>query len=256
MRDLGLAHVRGVPLAVKQDEAADPQRVGLLGTTALVPGPNRLADDVEKVFAIEEHPRAVEDALASVRANSIDNVLIREGKVERHLPELKDHKLYAAILDPPPEGCGRFIINTLAKVVRPERLIYVSQNPQSFAQEAVVFEDRGYRLTSVLPVDPAPHPGAIELEAVTIGQDGVREADVLGHDETNRTLATMLAAMEPPHFPVALGVLYCDPAPSYERSVMAQIDEASRACPTATSTLSCARATPGGSRRSIGRAQG
>ena len=70
------------------------------------------------------------------------------------------------------------------------------------------------------------NPGVIELEAVTIGRDGVREADVLVHDETNRTLATMLAAMEPPHFPVALGVLYCDPAPSYERSVMAQIDEA------------------------------
>ncbi|MCH7889567.1 MAG: 2-oxoacid:ferredoxin oxidoreductase subunit beta [Proteobacteria bacterium] len=75
------------------------------------------------------------------------------------------------------------------------------------------------------------NPGAIELEAVTIGEDGVREADVLVHDETNRTLATMLAAMEPPHLPVALGVLYCDPAPSYERSVMAQIDEATSRLP-------------------------
>jgi 2-oxoglutarate ferredoxin oxidoreductase subunit beta len=58
-------------------------------------------------------------------------------------------------------------------------------------------------------------PGAIELQAVTIGQDGVREEDLLVHDATNRTLATMLAAMEPPQMPVALGVLYCDPAPAF-----------------------------------------
>ena len=69
-------------------------------------------------------------------------------------------------------------------------------------------------------------PGAVELEAVTIGEDGIAEADLLVHDETNRALAVMLAAMEPPRFPVALGVIYCNPAPSYEASVHAQIEEA------------------------------
>ncbi len=63
--------------------------------------------------------------------------------------------------------------------------------------------DRGIRLK----------PGALELEVVTIGEGGVAEADLLVHDETNRTLAQMLAAMEPPDFPVALGVLLCDPGP-------------------------------------------
>jgi 2-oxoglutarate/2-oxoacid ferredoxin oxidoreductase subunit beta len=49
------------------------------------------------------------------------------------------------------------------------------------------------------------------LQAVTIGEDGVAEADILVHDATNRTLATMLAAMQPPAMPMALGVLYCNP---------------------------------------------
>ncbi len=66
-------------------------------------------------------------------------------------------------------------------------------------------------------------PGALTLETVTIGTDGVSEADMVVHDETNRTLATMLVAME---MPVALGVLYCDPAQSYEASIRAHIDEA------------------------------
>ncbi len=64
------------------------------------------------------------------------------------------------------------------------------------------------------------------LETVTIGENGVSEADILVHDETNRTLATMLAAMAPPDMPVALGVLYCDPAASYDDNVMAQIEHA------------------------------
>ena len=66
-------------------------------------------------------------------------------------------------------------------------------------------------------------PSALELEVVTVGEDGVTPDDVLIHDETNRVLATMLVAMEPPHLPVAIGVLYCDPKPTYGGQVRDQI---------------------------------
>ena len=65
-------------------------------------------------------------------------------------------------------------------------------------------------------------PGTFTLEKVILGENGITEADLLVHDETNRTLATMLAEMEGPEFPVALGVLFCDPASSYEDTVAAQ----------------------------------
>ena len=64
------------------------------------------------------------------------------------------------------------------------------------------------------------------MKVVTIGQDGVSEADILVHDEKNRMLGTMLAGLEPPKFPVALGVIYADPSPTYERSVLAQNEAA------------------------------
>ena len=57
--------------------------------------------------------------------------------------------------------------------------------------------------------------------------------DVLVHDETNRTLASMLATMEPPTFPVAIGVLYCNPGPSYVESLRNQSDTAKAAAPKA-----------------------
>jgi 2-oxoglutarate/2-oxoacid ferredoxin oxidoreductase subunit beta len=66
--------------------------------------------------------------------------------------------------------------------------------------------ERGLRLT----------PGKLELEVVPAGND------VMLHDETNRVLAQLLAVLEPPAFPVALGVLYCNPAPSFETELDAQ----------------------------------
>jgi len=68
--------------------------------------------------------------------------------------------------------------------------------------------------------------GLFELEVVTIGKDGITEADILIHDETNRALANMLAFMEPPLFPVAIGVLYCRPTTSYEDGVREHMNEA------------------------------
>jgi 2-oxoglutarate ferredoxin oxidoreductase subunit beta len=65
-------------------------------------------------------------------------------------------------------------------------------------------------------------PGALEMEMVTVGENGVTEADILVHDERSLTLANWLAAMEAP-FPVAIGVLYCNPAPlSFDAAVQAQ----------------------------------
>ena len=69
-------------------------------------------------------------------------------------------------------------------------------------------------------------PGTFEIEAVTIGENGVTEDDILVHDETNRVLAGLLVSMQPPEMPVALGVIYCDPAQPYEQTVREQVDAA------------------------------
>jgi 2-oxoglutarate ferredoxin oxidoreductase subunit beta len=66
------------------------------------------------------------------------------------------------------------------------------------------------------------------LEVVTLGENGVTEADILVHDEKNKVLAALLVSLRPPAFPEILGVIYCDPAPAYEQQVKAQ-DDAARA---------------------------
>ena len=63
------------------------------------------------------------------------------------------------------------------------------------------------------------------LEVDGMEKQGAGMDDILVHDETNRVLGGLLADLEAP-FPVALGVIYCDPAESYEVSAWAQMDQA------------------------------
>ncbi|HEX4474416.1 MAG TPA: 2-oxoacid:ferredoxin oxidoreductase subunit beta [Polyangiaceae bacterium] len=62
----------------------------------------------------------------------------------------------------------------------------------------------------------------LSLEVVVLGENGATEKDILIHDETNSTIATMLARMPFPEFPVAMGVLYAVPRPTYERALVEQ----------------------------------
>ncbi len=78
------------------------------------------------------------------------------------------------------------------------------------------------------------NPKTLTLEAVVIGEDGITEDDILVHDQTNPVLATLLAQMEPPNMPVAMGVLYDDPAPTYEVAVTSQVTSAMEKKPNAT----------------------
>jgi 2-oxoglutarate/2-oxoacid ferredoxin oxidoreductase subunit beta len=68
-------------------------------------------------------------------------------------------------------------------------------------------------------------PGALKLEVVEVGEGGPAAAGVLTHDETDADLAQLLVKLEPPAFPVAFGVIYCDPAESYDAAVHRQTAE-------------------------------
>ena len=64
---------------------------------------------------------------------------------------------------------------------------------------------------------------ALQLEVVTIGEDGMTEDDLVVHDETNKVLAQMLAGLKSPDFPEPIGIIYCEPAaPNYTDDVYQQ----------------------------------
>ena len=69
----------------------------------------------------------------------------------------------------------------------------------------------GAELTKGLRLKPGTH----QLEVVEIGKEGITLEDIVTHDESDHILAELLAAMAPPAFPVAIGVLYCAPRPPH-----------------------------------------
>jgi 2-oxoglutarate ferredoxin oxidoreductase subunit beta len=66
------------------------------------------------------------------------------------------------------------------------------------------------------------------LKVVDVTAGDWQAAGVIVHDQANRGLAHMLVELPPVGFPVALGVIYDDPAPTFESAVIAQNEEASR----------------------------
>ena len=66
-----------------------------------------------------------------------------------------------------------------------------------------------------------PSEEAHDVLAERVMTKDVRDPAVLVHDPKNRALAAMLIEL-PPGFPVALGVIYEDPAPTFESAVIEQ----------------------------------
>ena len=62
----------------------------------------------------------------------------------------------------------------------------------------------------------------LRLEVVDVIDGDWQAADVIAHDVTNRTVAHMLVEMPFGPFPMALGVLYDDPRPTFEEGVIAE----------------------------------
>ncbi|HUP83957.1 MAG TPA: 2-oxoacid:ferredoxin oxidoreductase subunit beta [Candidatus Limnocylindria bacterium] len=97
--------------------------------------------------------------------------------------------------------------------VRDDRMLALEHGkPMIFGKE----RDKGIRLNGL-------HP-----EVVTIGENGVTEADLLVHDEEAQDpyLAYMLSRMWYPDFPVPVGVLRKVMRPTHDQLVVAQIEDA------------------------------
>jgi 2-oxoglutarate ferredoxin oxidoreductase subunit beta len=94
--------------------------------------------------------------------------------------------------------------------VREDRMVTLEHG------KAMIFgkdRDKGIRLRGLRP------------EVVTIGQDGITEADLLVHDETaeDPALALVLSRMSWPDFPVPVGVLRATSRPTHDRLIEDQL---------------------------------
>ncbi|MEO0558119.1 MAG: 23S rRNA (uracil(1939)-C(5))-methyltransferase RlmD [Bacteroidota bacterium] len=124
-----------------------------------------VADAVEKVVGVELVEEAVENARASAAANGVENCTFVAGDMlELFKPALIDEhgRPDVLIVDPPRAGLHPKVVGQIAHL-RPERIVYVSCNPQSQARDlAMLMEAAAYTIEAVQPVDMFPHTHHVE----------------------------------------------------------------------------------------------
>ena len=99
------------------------------------------------------------------------------------------------------------------RVVRDERILLLEHGkPMRFGKN----KEKGIRLKGLTP------------EVVTVGENGVTEADLLVHDEqaSEPSLAYLLTRMDYPEFPVPIGVFRSIERPTYDELLMGQVNAA------------------------------
>jgi 23S rRNA (uracil1939-C5)-methyltransferase len=120
-----------------------------------------LAKPASEVLGIESNARAARQARENARLNKVSNVEFFRGEVASVL-QGTDLKPGVVVLNPPRTGAGTKNAVRIAGM-RPERIVYVSCNPTTFARETAAVASEGYQLQRITMVDQFPNTYHIEL---------------------------------------------------------------------------------------------
>ncbi|MBU1019501.1 MAG: 23S rRNA (uracil(1939)-C(5))-methyltransferase RlmD [Patescibacteria group bacterium] len=118
------------------------------------------ADGARQVYGLEVNSSAIADAKQNALMNGIDNAEFLCGDVYEkilEIPACPD----VVIVDPPRSGLGEKVALKITSL-EPSRIVYVSCDPASLARDLRGFEESGYKVEQVQPVDMFPHTYHIE----------------------------------------------------------------------------------------------
>ncbi|HEX8297787.1 MAG TPA: 23S rRNA (uracil(1939)-C(5))-methyltransferase RlmD, partial [Rubricoccaceae bacterium] len=121
-----------------------------------------VADRVARVVGVELVEEAIVNARAAAEANGVANTTFVAGDMLKlFTPEFvaQHGRPDVLIVDPPRAGMHPKVVDQIADL-RPERIVYVSCNPKTQADDLARLMERtegGYRIEAVQPVDLFPH---------------------------------------------------------------------------------------------------
>ena len=124
-----------------------------------------LAKQGGEVLGVEASRNAIRQARLNAKLNEVRNVEFYEGSVEETLRKSPDVRPDVVVMNPPREGAGKEVAGLVAGL-RPEKIVYASCNPSTFAREAAVLIARGYELQGITMVDQFPNTYHIEMVGV------------------------------------------------------------------------------------------
>ncbi|MCB1181137.1 MAG: 23S rRNA (uracil(1939)-C(5))-methyltransferase RlmD [Chlamydiia bacterium] len=116
---------------------------------------------VKQAIGIELIPEAVFDGKENIFNNQVNNVTLLRGTVEEVLEQQELPRPTCVILDPPRAGLTPKAIVQVKKL-DVEKIVYISCNPATQAENIKYFIESGYDLKEICPIDQFPHTSHIE----------------------------------------------------------------------------------------------
>jgi len=126
-----------------------------IGTIALI-----VSDNFSEIIGIEIEKSAVKAAQENAEMNDVDNVRFIEGKVEEKIWDI-NKKIDVVFVDPPRAGIHKRALKAIIDL-KPDKIVYVSCNPRSQAEDITHFLANGYSIRNIQPIDMLPHTPHIE----------------------------------------------------------------------------------------------
>ena len=121
------------------------------------------ASRVGKLAGIEIVETSIESAKRNALDNGLDNTYFLAKDARKGIDEVLESfgTPELLLLDPPRSGAGGKVMRRIGRA-KPERIVYVSCNPETFATDIKELEQFGYKLEVVQPVDLFPHTTHVE----------------------------------------------------------------------------------------------
>lgn len=120
-----------------------------------------LAIHAGEVWGIEENETAIVDARFNAERNGIQNIHLIQGEVEKVLRIWNPKAPDQIVLDPPRTGCKK-IVDQIVRLA-PEKIVYVSCDPATFARDLRLFHEKGYGLQRIRLIDMFPQTYHMEV---------------------------------------------------------------------------------------------
>lgn len=118
-----------------------------------------IAGHVGSVVGVECVPQAIENAKRNALLNGVKNAEFYTGNAEDMADKFPDSNVI--VIDPPRKGCDAKLLETINNI-SPEKVIYVSCNPATFARDLKILNSYGYNADKVYPVDMFPRTSHVE----------------------------------------------------------------------------------------------
>lgn len=127
-----------------------------------------IAPHVKQVIGVELSPESALDARQNAQRNNCSNMTIFTGAVHHVLGQISNQNLPlpdVVMVDPPRPGLDKEVIDQIV-AMNPKKILYISCNPVTQAENIADFTQQGYRIVAMQPVDQFPQTYHVENIAV------------------------------------------------------------------------------------------